>query len=165
MISITDPVVINFFNSNPEYDPNVFMRTCVEFELERREGEDEATTAAIEEKRIKKGKKQYEIGEFRDASVPDFNKIIADCNDLHNMKETLKNTIKQQYKENLRSLDLFKYKYIGKYLAVNRRTVIPTEFRCNICNIAQYSTKKALASHKRTCAAEEEDDDEIIEEE
>jgi len=144
-ITITDPFIIEFFKNSP-FEPTKFIKLCIEtynkngkfgaVDIPEEDEEMAGDTTTGEQNRI----------------YPNLNRLVYDCNELINYKETLKNILKHQHRENLRNIDTIKCNYLEKYLTANKITVKPTSFLCDICKTCQYASKKALSAHTRSCS-------------
>ena len=149
-IVLTDPDIINFFNSNPFIEPEKFVLSNID-------------SYKNNYKEIKINKHSGKI------TVDELKKLYNDYNAINNLKSQLLTEIKDIQKSiNKIKLENFD-SFFTNFLNVDKKS-----YTCKICNKFNVMTKKGLSAHKRNCAKihsmvfnekEDENIDEDIEEE
>lgn len=66
-------------------------------------------------------------------------------------KETISNTLKDNYKKVLSQLDEMRFVSLDKFLSTRYTSCKKTGFTCDLCNQFHVGTLKGLAAHKRGC--------------
>jgi hypothetical protein len=135
-ITITNPVVIEFFNKNIMYDPEGFItQLIVNYENKQNSNEviktnDSSTKIEINKDELLQFYEEYQFF------------INQKMNLINQAREHNKNFQRTLNRVNFQNLDEF----FLKHLNVKSQTYV-----CNICNTFSVSTKKGLATHKRIC--------------
>jgi len=86
-------------------------------------------------------------------SVP--KEVLDDINREHQyfvlQKETISNTLKENYKKILSQVDDLKFTSLDKFLSTRYSSCKKQGFTCDLCNEFHVGTLKGLAAHKRGC--------------
>ena len=133
-ITISNPLIIDFFNKNPMYDPEGFItQLIINFESKQKHNEITSNTSTKIEVSKDELLQFYDEYQFYLTQKKNLNELTREYN--------------MNFKRNVSRVKFQKLDdFLTKHLNIKCQTYV-----CRICNTYNVSTKKGLITHERIC--------------
>ena len=135
-ITITDPKVIEFFENNEIYEPNVLINCLIKKFVENSKNLEEQNQQQDNNITISKDELKLFYEEY---------------NFFKNQRTTVLGFLKQAHKDSQSNLNRIKFNNLDNFFSKNLNIKKPN-YTCDICRIFNVSTAKGLITHKRKCS-------------
>lgn len=136
-ITITNPNVIEFFENNEIYEPNLLFSVLIKQFVDNNSSQQQQNTPSID-KQILISKE--ELGMF-----------YEEYKFFLNQKATVVGIMKEAYRESHCNLNRVKFNNLDNFFT-RHLNIKKASFICDICGVFTVSTKKGLITHKRKCS-------------